>query len=598
MAGISFEEATGGGSTASKGISFDEAVAPATSASAPVESKSGAAFGVYPKAGMKPNEVVSDVASNIVNTTGKSLLPTGAAFAGFSAGATVAAPYGAAATAATAPVVGPFAPVIGGAIVLGGGLGTAFAASGAAKKVQDMLEELVDPEGFEQRKLQQQRNPTSTFLTELGVGLIGTSPKTAVTAAQKLGTLSRLASTPTGQRAVSGGLQGSLEAGTELASEGEITPWKVAAATAAGAAMPGVNRLGQIPLAIGEKIGGKISSVLPGGVKPVVPDVTGNTDLPKVDPLSTPEEQAAVIEKLKKISAERSATVPVVEAAFRDKDGNILRVGKAHDEQQKIDLADTHEQGFVDERGNFLTRKEAWNRAKSAGQISEGQVPVEPSTGLRSKDMRVAGDERFLPTTEAVVDATPVVVEGPKTREEFKTAINNKQADYAELQLKAYEADQAGQTQQAQEFRAQADAIAAERQQLYKDTPEVTFKDVANPTTEEIQDHLWGVKNTGQAIDRMLKVQGLGSKSERLLLQALGKSQFIRSADFNLNKDYITVDNQPAVGAYGIEGKHRIDIGKEANVGTVIHEAVHAGTMKLMREGNSAAAKKLNYLYN
>jgi len=252
---ISFDDLIPKQSTAStKGadVSFDDLVpapAPLTpSASAPIEGRSGAAFGVYPKPGMKPNEVVSDVASNIVNTTGKSLFPTGAAFTGFSAGATVAAPYGAAATAATAPVLGPFAGVIGGAIVLGGGLGTAFAASGAAKKVQDMLEELVDPQGFEQRKLQQQRNPTSTFLTELGVGLIGTSPKTAVTAAQKLGTLSRLASTPTGQRAVSGGLQGSLEAGTELASEGEITPWKVAAATAAGAAMPGVNRLGQIPL--------------------------------------------------------------------------------------------------------------------------------------------------------------------------------------------------------------------------------------------------------------------------------------------------------------------------------------------------------------
>jgi hypothetical protein len=687
MAGISFEEATGGGSTASKGISFDEAVAPATSASAPVEGKSGAAFGVYPKAGMKPNEVVSDVASNIVNTTGKSLLPTGAAFAGFSAGATVAAPYGAAATAATAPVVGPFAPVIGGAIVLGGGLGTAFAASGAAKKVQDMLEELVDPEGFEQRKLQQQRNPTSTFLTELGVGLIGTSPKTAVTAAQKLGTLSRLASTPTGQRAVSGGLQGSLEAGTELASEGEITPWKVAAATAAGAAMPGVNRLGQIPLAIGEKIGGKISSVLPGGVKSVAPDVTSNTDRgdlpPKSTETTTPEERAVLIESLKKRLAEKNATVPVVEAAFRNKEtGEVQRVGKAHDEQQKIDLADTHDQGFVDERGNFLTRKEAGERVGTSGQVpvetytvkelvspsktvesinkelevlrerldsaertdaygtaqqtrqeikileqklkvveqygptepkyrdvtKTGPKLLEPEVGLRSADLRNAGDERFT-TPEPTATETPVDTttssnysEQPITRNDHKVAIGDKEYKILTTELLAEEALGRGNEGEAARHNQRAAELQQELDQLRADMPAVEFADKSRPTWEELHDHLWGAKTLGEAFDR-IKSAGVGGRTTNTLIAALNKSPYIRDAQLTLNNNHIEYINsrtgkvEQAKGLYTGGKVHGVELGKGGSLRTLLHEAIHAGTHRLLNEGTSSAAIKIKDLF-
>lgn len=600
--------------TSSKGtdVSFDDLV-PVASASAPVEGKSGAAFGVYPKAGMKPNEVISDVASNIVNTTAKSLLPTGAAFAGFSAGATVAAPYGAAATAATAPVVGPFAPVIGGAIVLGGGLGTAFVASGAAKKVQDMLEELVDPEGFEQRKLQQQRNPTSTFLTELGVGLVGTSPKTAVTAAQKLGTLSRLASTPAGQRVVSGGLQGSLEAGTELASEGEITPWKVAAATTAGMAMPGVNVAGRIPLAIGEKIGGKISSVLPGGVKPVAPDVTSSIDRgdlpPKSTEATTPEERAVLIDSLKKRLAEKNAEVPVTEAAFRNKEtGEVQRVGKAHDEQQKIDFAETHDQGFVDERGNFLTRKEAWNRTKSAGQIPKEQTPVDVESGLRSQDLRNAGDERFtIPestTPETPVDTTPPVdSEQLVTRDDYKTSISDKENRILTSELLAEESLARGNDGDAARHNQIAEQLQQEINQLRTDMPAVEFADPKKPTWEELHDHLYGAKTVGEAFDRLSGLKELG-KTKRLLLKALNQSEFIRNAKLEMSNELLSytdangVVKNDAAGLYDHQdGEHKVTLGATGDVRVLLHEAMHAGTVRLLAEGNTRAAKELNRLY-
>ena len=569
---------------------FDPSTAtPIEAVSKPVESASGAAFGVYPKPGMKPNDELSRSARNIGRSGIEAFPATAAGLYGFGTGvAAVATP---AAAVAAVPVVGPFASAT---LSLSAGLGTAFVASGAAQKVTDWMHEVFAPEDFAQRKAEKEAHPYEAFAGQTLANLAGMSPRTAPEIAGKF------MSKPVVQRATSAALQTGIEAGTEYATEGKVDLIKLGVAATTGVTMPGFNVVGKVPFAAGEKLGQKISSMLPGGTKTAKPDVTSNTDLPpKVDPLSTPEEQAAVIEKLKKISAERNAKVPVVEAAFRDKkSGELLRVGKAHDEQQKIDLADTHEQGFVDENGKFLTRKEAWNRTKSAGQIPENQTPSDVASGLRSKDMRNAGDERFLPTEELVVEPAAPVTEGPKTREEFKTAISNKQADYAELQLKAHEAEQVGQTQQAQEFQTQADAIATEHQQLHKDIPAATFKDAINPTGVEIQDHLWGVKNTGQAIQRMLSVPNLGTKSERLLLEALGKSQFIRSADFNLSKDPLMVDNEPALGAYGIEGKHRIDFDKAGNVGTVIHEVVHAGTMKLMREGNSAAAKKLKALYD
>jgi len=120
---------------------------------------------------------------------------------------------------------------------------------------------------------------------------------------------------------------------------------------------------------------------------------------PPPPPGATPEQVNAFKAKVKKESEQRTSSSPLVEAAIRNKDtGEIERMGPKHDEQRKAQTVNTHDQGFLDERGNFLTREEAVDRA-----VNTNQVPVEqgkpvltiPEDGLHSGDLRAAGDKRF-----------------------------------------------------------------------------------------------------------------------------------------------------------------------------------------------------------
>ena len=395
-------------SAPSKGadISFDDLIPKQeearTSTTPLIEGKGGAAFGVYPKAGLIDQDPASRVAKHIGRTGLEAVVPTGAGLAGFGAGMAASMPAAAAAgTALAATGVGaPFAPVVAGAITLGGGFGGAMLASGSAKWLQDLMHRTYAPADYSLRQAERQAFPNTTFATELGVGMAGMSPRTAVAAlSPTAGKFARLASTDTGQRLISGTMQGGIEAGSELATEGTVSPGKVIAATTAGALMPGFNVAGRIPFAlgtkIGEKIGSKISTILPGG--------KDTTIKPDTDPLppkppegSTPEEKAAYIQKLETIKAERDAKAPLTETAIRNKEtGAIERMGPKHDEQRKLETADTHDQGFVDERSNFLTRQEAVDRAKNTEQLPKDYTPEVPEVGLRSEDLRKAGDKRF-----------------------------------------------------------------------------------------------------------------------------------------------------------------------------------------------------------
>ena len=414
-------------SAPSKGadISFDDLIPkqaePRTSTTPLVEGKGGAAFGVYPKA-TPDQESASRIATNIGRTATEAVAPTIAGYGGVGLGLTATAPV----AAVVAPLTGPFAPITYGAIQFGGALGGAFLASGAAKKVQDWMHQAFAPEDFAQRQEEKKAFPGATFVTELGVGMAGMSPKTVATAlSPTAGKFTKLASTETGQRVISGGLQGGIEAGTEYAGEGTITPWKVGAATAAGVAMPGFNVVGKVPFTIGtkvgEKIGSKISSILPGGDTTIktVPDPLP----PKPPEGATPEERAVYIQKLEEIKAERDAKAPLAEAAFKNKEtGAIEFAGPKHDEQRKLDTADTHDQGFVDERGNFLTRQEAIDRAKNTEQLPKDYMPENPEMGLRSEDLRKAGDKRFeLPVAQDVNAPPPkeVITEKPTENKDF-----------------------------------------------------------------------------------------------------------------------------------------------------------------------------------
>ena len=180
-----------------------------------------------------------------------------------------------------------------------------------------------------------------------------------------------------GQRVVGGTIQAGVGAGTR-ASMGEDQDWKKSLMEfGGGAAMAGgLTKTGQR---------------IPGAKKVVEPAIRPPEG-------ATAEQKAAFIEKVKADSAAKS---PLVEAAIRDKEsGAVERMGPKHDEQRKLDTADTHEQGFVTEQGEFLTRDKAVDQAKRSGQLPEDHVLEIPEDGLHSGDLRKVGDKRFEITDE------------------------------------------------------------------------------------------------------------------------------------------------------------------------------------------------------
>jgi hypothetical protein len=560
----------------------DEVVSsiPKASASAPVEGGGGAAFGVYPKPGMKPmKEGDTSTLGAFGAAAGEAVAATPVALAGARAAMAVTPPV--------LPVVGPFAKPIAG---IAGGIAGGVLGSMGVTSLEGAVDEVFGTNILSTREQQRRESPIATLAGQVAGGSVSPFMKPGLPSTVKEGLFGAgvMTGIGAGQRAVSG--------------EDILDPKMLAIDAASGAFTK--------PTKLGEKILGIPSA--PKGT----PDVTGNTDLPpKPTAESTPEERAVYIDSLKKRLSEKNATVPVTEAAFRNKEtGEIERVGKAHDEQQKIDLADTHDQGFVDERGNFLDRKEAWNRSKSAGQIPEGQVPVEPQTGLRSQDLRNAGDERFTvvePTvTETLVDTTaPVPEQKPYdpnqlvTRDDYRTAIGDKETKILTSELLAEEALARGNDGDAARHNQLAEQLQQEITQLRTDMPAVEFADPSKPTWEELHDHLSDAKTVGEALDRVINTKGLGSVGQRILAKALNKSGFLREAKLELNNEFLKYQDQKtgeqldAAGLYVPDG-HIVQLGATGNLRVFLHEAVHAGTVRLLSDLNSVAGKQMTELFN
>jgi len=352
------------------------------------------------KAAESKQPVVGSRWHNIGRTAVETMPSAAAGLAGFGAGmAAVATP---AAAIATVPVVGPVAAA---AVELAGGLGAAFVASGAAQKVTNWMHEAFAPEDYKQRQIEKQQRPYGTFAAATLTNLAGMSPKTAPEVAGKLLTK------PIVQRGVSATLMGGIEAGSELASEGKVDPVKVAATAAAGAAMPGFNPAGKKLFEAGQSATNKIRSSLHSTAdeKPLPPEAPSKVN-------STPEEQKAFLDGLKANKAKKDAQAKVVQAAFKNNEtGEIELHGPKHNEKRKAETADTHTQGFVDENGNFLNRKEAWNRAADLGQVE--QTKPSQKDGLHTTDLREAGDKNFeLFRTPETVEGVPVVIDRGMTR--------------------------------------------------------------------------------------------------------------------------------------------------------------------------------------
>lgn len=109
-----------------------------------------------------------------------------------------------------------------------------------------------------------------------------------------------------------------------------------------------------------------------------------------------PQNTRPFLDEKGETSMGEASKAPLVETAFKDKQtGEITTSGAKHNEAKKTATAATHEQGFIDEQGNFLNRNEAEGRARQTGQIAEDHKLERPEEGLHSGDLRTNNDPRF-----------------------------------------------------------------------------------------------------------------------------------------------------------------------------------------------------------
>jgi len=492
---------------------------------------------------------------------------------------------GTAVATATAPfgpyVAIPATIVAGGAAGFGAnylgeaGLNALEESSPLAKKYMSMLS--VDKAT---RDAGRKQNEYSALAGQLASAGPFVSTKTASTA------LSRSLA----ERGFSGTIQSGVGAGQRAATGEDQDLGKTLLEFGGGALLPGKLT------AIGEKT---VPRKFRPKEVPITPPIEG----------ATPEQKAEFLNKLKETKAKRDAVAPLVETAIRNKEtGEIERMGPKHDEARKAETIDTHEQGFVDERGNFHERQAAVDQAKRAGQIPQDYVlegTVGEPIGLRSGDLRKVGDERFKITDQQPPSETKPPIEEVKvlvTRQEHKDAINKLQEEaFLDLEVQRQEALNTGDKAAAAQIEAQQ--IKAEQQirNLQNSMPEVQFGDKKIPTWEEVHDHLYGSRTVGQAFDKILSTDGLGTRGQRALLKVLNQSEFIRDANLYFTNDYLKYvdeygNEQNAAGMYTGDNVHKVEMARDGDIRTLAHEAMHAGTQRLINLGNSVAATKLKDL--
>jgi hypothetical protein len=338
--------------------------APAASASAPIDSRGGAAFGMYPRPGMQP---MREGETSSLGAFGASALESVAATPAALLGARAAM----AVTPPVLPVVGPFAKPIAG---IAGGIAGGILGQFGVNSLEDAVDQVFGTNIVKTREQQRRENPIASTAGQVIGGSLNPFMRPGLPSTVKEGLFGAgiMSGIGAGQRAIAG--------------EDILDPKMMAIDVATGAFTK--------PTKLGERVLG-VTPTAPTAKKETVPPPP-----PIKEEVVTPEQKAGFVKKVSeevaKDKAIADAKIPVVEAALRNKDtGEIELLGPKSPEARKTATKDTHEQGFVDEAGTFLNRKEAWNRAKSAGQIPEGQALSSVKDGLRSDDLRIAGDERF-----------------------------------------------------------------------------------------------------------------------------------------------------------------------------------------------------------
>jgi len=519
------------------------------------------------------------------------VVPGLAGLAGFGAGMKASAPYALRAAAAF-PVPHPLAKAaVGGGVAVLGGFAGAMGASSVFSIAQDMLYERVDPEGYAKNKLAQAQHPTAYGIGTIVGSSVGMSPKALPEIAGKVFTK------PVVQRGTSAVLGGGINVAQQAMTKDHIDWTEAAAATAAGAALPGFNPLGGAAFRAGERL-------VPGSRQPVEmgigprdpePEVAppGITPKPPEPPAPTRTEATGRIDaNLREAELSTDPGKRLKEAAFRDTSNDtIIPQGKGHDDFLKTDPR--LERGYLTEDNTFVTPQEAKIIAENqhSDLLTKG---VDPKEGFHSTDFGPERMDALKPKEESKSVAQELGIRNDSRSNFFEDVENYKLS----LLDKEQKLDSAAASMSQEDLIAANSALATEQAKLAeasKEVPELIIKDKQKATWKEIHDVLAGAKTIGEGIDRLLK-EGVGSKTIQLTLKILGQSKYIRDADLSISSEAKLIDGRPALGQYisgGASKSHETRLYEGGGLGTFIHEAVHAGAQRLLDNKTSEAAKEL-----
>lgn len=120
---------------------------------------------------------------------------------------------------------------------------------------------------------------------------------------------------------------------------------------------------------------------------------------------------------------------------------------------------------------------------------------------------------------------------------------------------------------------------------LKQGAPEPAVENKANPTSKELHSILYGSKNVGEGLDRIV-AGNIGGARAQSLFKILQNNKWVSKATLVLDD----VIHPLQLGQYNDNpGMHEVTLRGQADIGTFAHEALHAGTSSAMEHPDNAA---------
>ena len=121
-----------------------------------------------------------------------------------------------------------------------------------------------------------------------------------------------------------------------------------------------------------------------------------------------------------------------------------------------------------------------------------------------------------------------------------------------------------------------------------KGAPAPVVENKAKLSPDELRSVLYGSKNVGEAIDRIVAGK-FGSPLAQTIFKLIQKGKFLSDAELVIN-DHIHPEYS-GLYEHG-PGTHRVSLYGDSNLRTFAHEILHAGTSKALMDPVNAALKK------